>query len=132
MRIMENRTAKNSARLGRSARLSPLSPETLARLDAARRRLAKADGVTKRLGIALDQFAEIDPAVSVTPLGIAWREVDDRTRVWRNVTVKEIDALLDGDAEQADRHRDFGDWMRKTVERHLDHLIAEGDRRLSP
>lgn len=108
-----------------------LSPETLARLEAARRALAKADGLLIRLNHALDLLAADDPAVSVTPVGIVWREVEVRARAWRNATVKEIDALLDGDWAQADRHRDFRNWMRRMVNMHLDDLIAEADGPLS-
>ena len=104
-----------------------LLPEIVARLDAARKDLAAADRFAAQLDFGLEHLARDNPAVSATPVGEAWRDVEVRTRIWRDQAIGEIDALLDGDEEEADMRRRLGETMRGVVHMYLDVLIAKGD-----
>jgi len=102
-----------------------LSPDTVSRLDRARLRLAECD---KFRGILEDTHAKLvrrNVACSATPAGEAWHDLHLRARVWRSAAVGEIDALLDGDEDEARSRAGLEETMRGIVCLYVDRLWDE-------
>jgi hypothetical protein len=108
-------------------RLGRFSPDVVARLEATRLSLAAADRFAGQLDMSLARLARDNPAVSATPVGIAWRDLEVRARIWRLQIVGEIDALLDGNEEAADVRRRSEEIMRSVVHQYLEVLIEAGE-----
>ncbi len=102
-----------------------LSPDTVSRLDRARLRLAECD---KFRGILEETHAKLvrrNVACSATPAGEAWHELDARARIWRKQVSGEIDAILDGDEEEARSCAGLEETMRGVVCLYVERLWDE-------
>lgn len=102
-----------------------LSPDTVSRLDRARLRLAECD---KFRGILEDAHAKLvrrNVAISATPAGKAWHDLEACAHTWRRQVSGEIDALLDGDEERARVMATVEERMRGAVCVHVDWLWDE-------
>jgi hypothetical protein len=99
-----------------------------ARLLATRQRLAEADTLLATLDRTHCQAAERNAAVSATGFGEAWHNVNARANVARNFTVRELDALLDGDMDEADTCRQIWRAVNLAIASEMDAFEGELER----
>lgn len=102
--------------------------ENAPRITATRQRLKEVNTLLATLDGAFETAAARNVAVSATPFYDAWHNVNARAKVARSFTLREIDALLDGDVAEADSCRRCRDVAAHAMLARMDAFEEELER----